>query len=65
MKISSISSDSMASMHPSLHTQESLFSTLQHTLRSLFMKLDHMGTAIALGEAGDLEGAKALREKNV
>ncbi len=40
------------------------FPKLRHALRSLFLRVDQMGTAIALGEAGDLDGAQALREKH-
>jgi len=32
---------------------------------SLLKKLDHIGTSIALGEAGDLDAADAYRRKNL
>jgi hypothetical protein len=64
MKISSISASGMPFMQPSHHAHEPLLSKVRHTLRALFMKLDHIGIAIALSEAGDLDGAKLLRVKH-
>ena len=64
MKTSSISTGSMTFMHTSHQTQESLFTKLRYVLRAFFMKLDHIGTAIALSEANDLDGAKALLAKH-
>ncbi len=63
MKISSRSTGAM--QMPDSHLgPEPMPSKFQHALRTLFLKLDQMGSAIALGEAGDLEGAKALRDKH-
>jgi hypothetical protein len=64
MKISSISTGSMTFMHTSHQTSMPLSTRLRHALRSFFMKLDHIGTAIALSEANDLDGAKALLAKH-
>ena len=60
MKISSIPNGSMDSMSNSCHVKEPLFERLRDTLRNPFMNLDKMMIAIALSEAGDVEGAIAL-----
>lgn len=44
--------------------QASLFPALRGMLRTFLGKLDKIGTAIALGESGDLDGAHALRTKH-
>ncbi len=64
MKISSISNGSMASMYTSHQAHEPRFTKVRHALRAFFMKLDQIGTAIALSEAGDLDGAKVLLAKH-
>jgi hypothetical protein len=69
LKTSMLSSDSLTSgsippMHTPHQQDETLFSALRRGLRTVFMKLGHMGSAIALGEAGDLDGAHALREQH-
>jgi hypothetical protein len=52
--------DSIPTMQPS---HSSLFGAIRSGMKNLFKLLDQMGTAIALGENGDLEGAKKLRDK--
>ena len=64
MKISSLSTGSMTFMQTSHQTYAPLSTRLRHALRAFFMKLDHIGTAIALSEANDLDGAKALLAKH-
>ena len=54
----------MPFMQTSHLADEPLFSKVRHALRALFMKLDHIGTAIALSEAHDLDGAKELLAKH-
>ena len=64
MKISSRSADNTLPMPDSLFVPESVSARMHHALRAMFFELDRIGTAIAMGEAGDLDGAKALREKH-
>ena len=64
MKISSISNDGMPFMQTSHHVHKPIFTKVRHALRAFFMKLDHIGTAIALTEAHDLDGAKELLAKH-
>ena len=54
----------MTLMHTSHQADVHLYARLRHVLRAFFMKLDHIGTAIALSEANDLDGAKALRAQH-
>ncbi len=65
MKISSISAYDSASMHESHQLHEPFFSGLIHALRTFFMRQEQLKIAIALSEANDVEGAKALLEKRV
>lgn len=60
MKTSVLSNNGMSADNISDQQQDSLFSIL----RTILSKLDQVGSAIALGEAGDLDGAHALREKH-
>lgn len=64
MKTTSVTPDS--SMHTSAdrHESSSLFSPLRKAMDALQYRLNQMGTAIALGEAGDLDGAHAWREQH-
>jgi hypothetical protein len=62
MKISSISNNGMASMYASHQAHEPLFEN--NALHRFFEKLSQIGSAIALAEAGDLDGAKALRNEH-
>lgn len=64
MKTSVLSNNGMSADSISGRQQESLFSILRNALRTAINKLDQMGSAIALGEAVDLDGAHALREKH-
>lgn len=43
---------------------ESTFQVAKKFSRSVFKVLDHIGTSVALGEAGDLEAADSYRRKN-
>ena len=63
MKISSRASGATMPM-PSPFVPKPVPAKMQHALRAMFFELDRIGTAIAMGEAGDLDGAKALREKH-
>jgi hypothetical protein len=63
MRTSSIPSDEMVSIQASQFAHMSLLDTLHRVLDSLYTQIDRIGTAIALGEANDLEGAQSLREK--
>ena len=64
MKTSSISNGSMASIYTSHQATEPLVTKWRHALRSFYTKLDQLGAAIALSEAGDLDGAKELLDKH-
>lgn len=64
MKTSTPSTNGMPRMHAPQQQDETLLSALRRGLRTAHMKLDRMGAAIALGEAGDLQGAKELRERH-
>jgi hypothetical protein len=63
LKISSISTGSMDSINNSHHVHEPLFTRVSHALRTFFMNMDKTQIAIVLSEAGDVEGAKALLDK--
>jgi hypothetical protein len=63
MKVSSLSAASMMQTADSHSASEPVFIQLRKAANALIGKLDQMGTAIALGESGDLDAAHALREK--
>lgn len=63
MKLSSLSAGNAVSISASHHVHESVVSQLHQTARTFFSKLDQMGSAIAIGESGDLDRAQDLREK--
>lgn len=63
LKISSISPGDIG-RHSPHHPGNAWPATLRHALQFLRLTLERMGTAIALGEAGDLDGAQALRERH-
>lgn len=65
MKISSMSAYDSASMHESHQLHDPFLFSLVHALRTFFMRQDQLKLAIALSEANDLEGAKALLDKRV
>lgn len=52
-------------MHESHQLHEPFFSSLINALRTFFMRQEQLKIAIALSEANDVEGAKALLEKRV
>jgi hypothetical protein len=54
---------STSGMH-NVHARSEFFAALLHGLHKMYSALNQMGSAIALGEAGDLEGAQMLRNKN-
>ncbi|HEY6096136.1 MAG TPA: hypothetical protein VIU93_14395 [Gallionellaceae bacterium] len=64
MKTDSLFSDSPLHVPGSNHESGSPFSSLGNAARALYSRLNQMGTAIALGEAGDLDGAHAWREQH-
>lgn len=64
MKLFSLSASSAVSISDSHPAHEPVFTQLRHAVRTLFSNLDQMGAAIAIGEAGDLDGAKELRKKH-
>lgn len=61
MKTDTLISDSP--LHTPGSNQET-GSPLGNAARALYSVLNKMGTAIALGEAGDLDGAHAWREQH-
>jgi len=46
------------------HEVESFMTTIHEMAQSLLETVNHIGTAISLGEKGDLEAADAFRRKN-
>lgn len=64
MKISSVTSSSIAHTLNSDQEAAPFMQAAQSACMGLMKTLDHIGTAIALGEAGDLEAPHAFREKN-
>lgn len=64
MRVSSITVSSIEhTFKPELHAAN-IIQTAQYIAATLLKTLDHMGTAIALGEKGDLEAADEFRRKN-
>ncbi|HEU0187601.1 MAG TPA: hypothetical protein VFR06_06890 [Gallionellaceae bacterium] len=51
-------------MHTASRGSSSPFSPLRNAMKALYDRLNQMGTAIALGEAGDLDGAHVWREQH-
>lgn len=64
MKISSITETEAFELSACQHESDKYVSSLKRTLDSVTSTLNRMGQAIALGEAGDLEGAQKLRESH-
>lgn len=64
MKTDTLISDSPLHTPGSNQEAGSAFSSLGNAARALYSALNQMGTAIALGEAGDLDGAHAWREQH-
>lgn len=64
MKISSVTSSSIAHTLNSDYEAAPFSHAALSALMDFIKTLDHIGAAIALGEAGDLEAAHAYREKN-
>jgi hypothetical protein len=65
VKISSMSAYDSVPMHESHQLHVPFFSGLIHALRTFFMRQDQLKIAIALSEANDVEGAKALLDERV
>lgn len=63
MKVPSISDSSMKSGGLDAHQSNSLFQFVHRKLTSFIKVLDRIGTAIALGEKGDLDAAHEFRSK--
>lgn len=64
MKVSSISGNPLESGLIPTNQDSSLLQAAQGYLASLFKTIDRIGTAIALGEKGDLEAAHQFRVKS-
>jgi len=64
MKISSVTGSSIAHTLNSDQEAAPFLQATQHAYLCLMKTLDHIGTAIALGESADLEAAHVYREKN-
>ena len=64
MKTSSVTSSSIAHTLNSDYEAAPFPQAALNALMDFIKTLDHIGTAIALGESGDLEAAHAYREKN-
>jgi hypothetical protein len=64
MKAPSISSNSLNSDLIENNQGSPLFQNVKQLVLSFFKTLDRIGTAIALGESGNLEAAHDFREKH-
>lgn len=64
MKVSSKSAESVGAAHIPYHEASSLLQVASFNNSLLLKLLDRIGTAIALGEAGDLNAAHEFRKKN-
>jgi hypothetical protein len=64
MKTTSLTPDRSVATSAGSHESPSLFAPLRNAVHALYSRLNQMGTAIALGEAGDLNGAHAWREQH-
>lgn len=60
MKTASISTGRMHPMHSSHHAHKPMLAALRHALLRFAKRLERMQLAIALSEAGDVEGARSL-----
>jgi hypothetical protein len=64
MRVSSVTGSPIQhTFKPEQHA-DNIIQTAQRMAASLLQTLEHMGSAIALGEKGDLEAADAFRRKN-
>ena len=64
MKISSLTPGSTLQVQGAQIETDSLLVPLRKTFSSVKSALNRMGTAIALGEAGDLDAADVWRKQN-
>ncbi len=64
MKVSSLSAGNMMQVAATNSAPDPVLAQLRVAISTLLAQLDRVGTAIALGEAGDLDGAHALRDQN-
>jgi hypothetical protein len=64
MRVSSVTNSSIEHTFKPVNHAENLIQSAQHMAASLLKTLEHMGTAIALGEKGDLEAADSFRRKS-
>lgn len=65
MKVSSISEHSLETGYLSSHQGETAFNSLQKLIAGLLSVINRIGTAIALGETGDLDAMQHFRTKNI
>jgi len=61
MKVSSISGNGLESSFNSHNPSNSLFDTVQQQVTALLKSIGRIGSAIAIGEKGDLEAAHKFR----
>lgn len=64
MKISSLTPDNSLQVQGSPIESDAMFTQMRRTVSSVKSALNRIGTAIALGEAGDLDAADAWRKQN-
>lgn len=65
MKVSSLSGNSIESDLYTEHQPVALLLVVKRKLMAILKFVDHIGTAIALGEKGDLEAAHDFRAKEL
>ncbi len=65
MKISSISNEGVSHINTSQHINKPEITSIANAAQAFISKLDQMNIAIALSEAGDVDGAKALLSKQI
>jgi len=61
LKVSSISGNGLETNFIPAHQSNSLFDTVQSQVTTLMKTISRIGSAIAIAEKGDLEGAHKLR----
>ena len=65
MKVSSISEHSLETGYLTSHQGEATFNSVQKLLASLVSAINLIGTAIALGEKGDLDAMQHFRTGHI
>lgn len=65
MKVSSISEHSLETGYLTAHQGKTAFNAVQKMISALLSAINQIGTAIALGEKGDLDAMHHFRTENI